>query len=324
MANKTLDEAIVDAFKEINNYSTNGTPISTSQGNYIDLKNRMYSPCNVAIMELAKIQKIPAVMSIVQNPVDNQLGPTGFDTKLHLPGINDTFTGVGSKSFSFSFSSECTMQFDESINGVWTPISGTYITGTTTTPFTGSIVIPNTVTSFTNYKGLLTISSALNTVRVTIIATYPVTSKDRNLSAYAYPTAAKVPYYTAFVPYDLPTNYMDFNKMMRAFDTRQFQENADYQLVNQKIYLNWYLTGQFDIHYWQYPDPVTANTPGTTALQAQPDAQSLIPLYMGGKAIYPDDGNLGVLLLNEYENKKGKLTPTESKSNEVILDSSGW
>jgi hypothetical protein len=314
----TLAEAKVNAMQHIKRYSNSGELIETTDGNYQDLVLRMPPLANSAQMELCKISKIPGKFSISQNPIANQLGLYAFDEVQHYPETDLTYTSTGSKSFSIEVDGDCSIYFDEQISGTWTPLSGTYsLDGGTSTVFTGSIAV--TATTFENYKGLLTIASATNSVRMKVVATYPMKSRYRALFAYTYATAQKVPMYKAFVPYDLPTDYMDFDRMMRGFDQRQYQENQDYILTNDnKIHLNYFLTGSFDIYYWKWPTEITNETEDTYVFEVNKDAQAAIPYYMGGYAIYPTNQNLGVQLLNQYYALRDMLnTPKTNITNEV-------
>jgi hypothetical protein len=320
-----LSEAKVYAIQLINEYSVSGTLVSSSDGNYQDLIKRMNPLANTVQMELAKLVKIPGVHSISQNPITNLLGLYAFDEAQHFPGTNLTYQATGAKSFSIEVDGPCALAFDEQVSGTWTPLSGTYsVNGGTPSSFSGSIAVSG-ITKFTNYRGLLTIASASNAVRITVTATYPIKSRYRALFAYPYATADKVPWYRAYIPYDLPTDYWAFNKMMRSYDQRQFAENKDYILTSdQKMHLSWFLTGQFDIYYWKKPTVITNDTSDSYEFEVDDDAQSLIPWFIGGYAIYPDNQNLGIQLLNQYNLLKAGLTQETPETDESSEDTDGW
>jgi hypothetical protein len=320
-----LSEAKVNAIQLINEYSVSGTLVSSSDGNYQDLIKRMNPLANTVQMELAKLVKIPGVHSISQNPITNLLGLYAFDEAQHFPGTNLTYQATGAKSFSIEVDGPCTISFDEQVLGVWTPLAGTYsVDGGTPTVFSGSISVSG-ITKFTNYRGLLTTASALNPVKITVAATYPMKSRYRALFAYSFASADKVPWYRAYITYDLPADYWMFNKMMRSYDQRQFEENKDYILTsNKKVHLNYFLTGQMDIHYWKKPTVITNDTSDSYEFEVDDDAQSLIPWFIGGYAIYPDNQNLGIQLLNQYNLLKAGLTQELPETNEQVFDSDGW
>lgn len=322
----TLDEMKVIAIQLCNEYSVSGTAISTSDGNYQDLIFRMPPLANTAQQELAKIRKIPGTYSISQNPITNLLGVlTNFKEVQHFPGTDLTYTGTGAKSFSIEVDGECTIYFYETISGVLTALNGTYTKDDgTATAFTGSIAVSG-ITSFSNYRGLLTISSATNTITMKIVATYPMKSRYRALFAYSFATALTVPHYRAYIPYTLPTDFNEFNVMMRSYDDRQYTENEDFRLTpDKKLHLNWALTGQFDVHYWKKPTAITSATAGTYTFEVDDDACSLIPWFVGGYAIYPDNQTIGIQLINQYLELKKGLKPVESETDENVIDTFGW
>ena len=295
----TLGEGKIEALQHINEKTIKGVDIPVTDGNYLDLTKTMNPVANTAQMQLAKINKLPKVYTISQNPITGLL--QSFDEVIHYPGTDLSYTGTGAKSFSIEVDGTCAIYFYETISGVLTAINGTYCNpgDTVETAFTGSISVSET--AFENYRGNLTISSATNVITMKIVATYPMKSRYRGLFAYAYATALAVPRLSAYIPYDLPSNCLKFNKMMRSYDQRQFKENTDYITTpDRKIHINWYLTGQFDIHYWGRPTEITNSTLDTYEFEVDTDVQSFIPWLMGGYAIMPTNPSLGTQLVNQY------------------------
>lgn len=315
-----LDEAFDLAFRFINEYSVNGTAISPTNGNYIDIKNRMYAPADAVQKRLATIKKIPAQIKISQNPIPNLLGLYGANEVQHFPGTNATYTGAGAKAFSLEVNGPCTLLFEEYQGGAWQNVSGTYFDGTNTVAFAGSIVVSG-ISSFVNYRGVLT---ATGEVRLTISALYPMISRYRAFFGYTFANAAGVPLFRPFVPYDLPADYMEFDRMMREYDERQFNENTDYKITNDnKVWLNWYLTGQFIVYYWKYPATITPTTPGTYQWEVSTDAQAIAPYFIGGQAIIPDDSSIGTQLMNMYfALEDGLLKPKATTT--LTVESTLW
>jgi hypothetical protein len=318
-----LSEAKTQAMQHIREYMNSGTVISTTDGNYKDLLSSMNIDANTAQMELCKISKIPKTHIINQNVIPNLLGLSAANEVQHYPGTDLSYSFVGAKSFSVEVGKfACTIYFYETIAGVLTPLNGTYsLDGATPVVFTGSIAVTGT-DNYVNYKGLLTTSSALNTVTMKIVATYPMKSRYRALFAYSFPTADVVPHYMAYVPYTLPSNYMEFEKMMRESDERLYKENVDYVLTNDnKIHINWNLPGQFIVHYWAWPTEITTTTADTYPFEVGTDACSIIPYYMASKAVIDDKKALSVMLLNIYEDRKLGLNKPKTNTSDSIQNS---
>lgn len=311
-----LSEIFGLAFRYIDEYSVNGVAIPTTDKNYIDIKNRMYGPADSCQKDLAKILKISDKVIISQNPISNLLG-NAFDEIQLFPGGTYEYIVTGARSFSLEVDGDCSIQFAE-YTGTWTALNGTYYDGTEKT-LTGSIAVTG-ITGYANYRGLLTIADASHQVRMKIISTYPCKVRFRALFGYGFASALKVPWYRDFIPYDLPTNWTEFNKMMRHFDTRQFQENKDYILTpDNKIHLNWFLTGQFEIHGWKNPTTITPATLDTYAPEISDDGQTLMPYYIGGYAIMKSRPDIGVQLVNQYYELRNMLkAPSSNTSNTVV------
>lgn len=309
-----ITEAIQKSLKKMKNYSIRGTPIPQTDPNLIDIMNLMYDLFNDAQMDLCKVAKIPYVMKITQNPVINLLGPQGFDLVQHLPGDGKVYTARGAKSFHFAVDRPCTLTFEQSTDNVtWVTLNGFYDVSGVDTAFSGTITITGN-TNFVTRRGLLTLNSDANYVRITPTSTSPFNSRNRALFAYTYLTCADTPKYEPFVPYDLPVKYLEFDKMMRSYDTRQYTENSDFiGPKNKKIYINWYLNGEFEIYMYVLPTVITKDTSLTYEFEVSEDAQALIPYYAAGYSA--DDASIGVQLLNQYyELRKELRTPDDTQS----------
>jgi hypothetical protein len=319
-----LAAAQVTAVQIMNEYSTGGNITSVQDGNYKDLVYRMPPLANTSQQELAKIIKIPGKHSISRNVIPNQLSLQSYDEKQHFPGTDDSYTATGAKSFSIEVDGACTIYFYETISGVLTALNGTYSKdGGTATAFTGSIAVTG-ITTFSNYKGLLTIASATNTITMKVVATYPLKSRYRALFAYTFATALTVPLFKAYVPYDFPDDFQEFDKLIRAYDQRQYKEFADFLLTpDKKIHISYLLNGQFDIHYWKKPTVITNTTATTYEFEVNEDAQALIPWFMAAYAIMPDNASLGVQLLNQYYELKNSLRPNENTQSGSMVTIAG-
>ena len=311
------------AMKKFKNFSIRGTPISVSDPNYVDLQNLMFDLANDAQMDLCKVSKISYVMKVTQNPVTNLLGSTGFDLVQHLPLDGKTYTAQGTKSFHFATDRPCTLTFEQSTDNVtWVALNGFYDVVGVNTAFSGTIAITGN-TNFVTRKGLLTLTASTNYVRITPTSLYPFNSMNRALFTDPYATSAGVPDYEAYVPYNLPENYMEFDKMMRTYDTRQFMENAEFKGPHNKVIkINWYLTGQFDIYMWVYPTEINKDTALTYEFEVGTDAQALIPYYVGGYAA--DDQSMGIQLINQYyEFKKSIGTADDTQTGMIATVQQG-
>lgn len=318
MANMTLDECFGLAFRLINEYSVNGTAISSTNGNYVDIKNRMYPAANSSYQEVCKISQIEDVEPYSQHVPTNLLNLYGFNEEYHTDE-DLTYSATGAQAFTFEVDSDCTVTFKEDISGTLTDISGTYtLANGSVTPFTGSISI-SSITTFTNCRGLLTLSSTDNDVYMIFSGSYPFTVRYRGLFANTWSSASKVIALRPYIQYTLPADFMKERKVLFSYDERQYMEFADYKIQNGKLELPWSQKGQFDLLYTAYPERITASTLGTFEFKCKLDAQAIIPYKVGGEAIMPDDASLGTMLLNIYDDMKRSLEPTDNIQSGTIV-----
>jgi hypothetical protein len=328
--NLTLGQAKEEAIQHMGERTKNGDLIDLSDPSLQDYMLAMNPLANSAQLELCKIKKIPAKMTKSQNPISNLLGIYAMNEDQHFPGTNKTYTSSGAQSFSIEVDRPCQLKFEEYESGAWQDISGTYITpGGEETSFNGTITIGG-ISAFTNYKGLLPLTTPTNSVRLTITATYPMKSRYRALFGYTFEDANAVPRYAAYVPYEFPADYMEFDKMTRAYDERQLNENSDYKgpfynadTKRYEILINWHLTGEFYIYYYKYPTVITNDTPDSYEFEVDIDAQSLIPWFIGGYAIYKENQSIGVQLLNQYYALLERLNTTDTAQPGAVV-TGGW
>jgi hypothetical protein len=314
----TLGDVFEQSFRAIQKYSINGVAIPPADKNYIDLKNSMYVHADACQKDLSKILKIHDEMEISQNPITNQLG-TAFDEIQVYPGGAYEYICEGSKSFSVEVDTDCSIQFDEDIDGTWTPLNGTYAVDgiLAASGLAGSLSV--TPTKFTNYRGLLTISDAAHDIRMKVIPIYPGKIRNRFMSAYTFKDASKVPWYKDYIPYNLPSNWFEFNKIMRHHDSRLFVENKDYILTpDNKIHLNWFLTGQFTVHGWKNPATITPDTSDEYVIEIADDGAALMPYYVGGYAINKTRPDIGVQLINQYYELRNMLKSPKSNTSSCV------
>ena len=307
-----LGEAKSKAFKLIKKYSDAGEIIDATDEAHQDYLLRMNDLADDAQKEIARFIKIPAVYSFTQWDDDNLLGINAFDMERYTPGATVEKTATGAKSYYFEVDRPCTVYIEEEILGVWTVIE---------------TISPTTITTFTAYKGNLTLTTDTDSVKIRCAGTYPYTIRNRALFANSYATDADVPDYKAFVAHVLPTDFMEFDKIMRWYDQRQYQlVTGDYRYTGKKtIELNFFLNGQFDVHYFKLPTTIDDATDDSYDFEVDDNAQNLIPYYMAAHLIMHEKQNIYVALKQEYDNKLVNLSTVQTPFQEgEITTVSGW
>lgn len=305
-----LSEFIIKVIKMLNSYSNNGNLISTSSGNYQDYVLRIRSLADDCQKEVSKFVHICKKHPITQSPITNLLGlHVGFDKVQHLPGVTTYYNASGARSFYFEADRPCTWTFEESTdNVVWTPLAGTYDVNGVDTAFNGTIDVTGN-TSYKAIKGLLTLTKTY--VRVSPSSLYVFNSRNRALFGYTYPTCADVPDYKPYVPYTLPSNFMELDKIVREYDQRQMTEWSDYKKIEKGVYaLNWFSDGQFTFHYFATPTTIDDDTPTTYEFEVDEMAQTLISYYVAGTILMTAEESqaAAAFLINRYDNKLANLS----------------
>lgn len=305
-----LGDAKRKAIKLIDEYSTNGSLTSAAQnGDYL---MRMNDLADIAQKEIAAIKKINSSFTITQNAIPNQLGIYAFDLIQHLDADNVQSSAVGSQSYYFEVDRPCTVYVEELVSSVWTIIK--------------TIVVPALTTNFTAYKGNLTLSSVLNTVRIRFSGVYPYNIRNRALYPYLFPTDNDVQAFRPWVPYDLPSDYMSLNKVINETDVRQYSNLTDYKTKGRfTFYFNYFMTGSFQIEYFKYPaDITTASDDTTTIFELDTEACELIPYYIAGHLILSEDVTRSITLLNMYSTKLANLSSSDSNNSTMTSNQMGW
>lgn len=278
----TLQDSFIQAIKKINEYSNSGRIIPETDGNYMDYRLRMPGFANDAQMKIAQFIPIPAVKSISQPQIPNLLGlHNGWDIELLLPDKGDkVYSAMGAKSFYIEVDRPCTITIEEGPNILKT--------------------IQHAEKGFTAYKGNLTpLGNGMITMKVS--STQPVQIKNRALFAYSFGTDEDVPTYQPYIPYTLES-YMDFDKVYRAYDQRQLAEWSDYKKPTKegKIYLNWFLDGEFTVHYFRLPTVIDDKTDLNYEYEVDKRVHNIIPYFIGG--MVTDEFATRELLLSEFDN----------------------
>jgi hypothetical protein len=325
----TLSEFIVKTIKLINSYSNNGVLISPSNGNYQDYYLRMRSLADDCQKEIAKYIKIRRKYTVTQNPITNLLGlHVGFDITQHLPDKITYYNASGAKSFYFEADRPCTWTFEESNdNATWTPLAGFYDVNGEDTAFNGTINVTGN-TSYKAIKGILTLTKTY--VRVYPTSDYVFNSRNRALFGCTFPKCSDVPDYQPYIPYKMPSDFDELDKVVREYDQRQMAEWSDYKKIEKDVYgINWFSNGQFTFHYFAKPQTIDDDTSDDYEFEVEELAQTLIPYYVAGTILMTaeESQTAAAFLINRYDNKLANLSAdrvSETPGATVTITQGEW
>lgn len=295
----TLADCKQQVLSLIDEYSVDGQFISA--GENADYLFRVPQFANKVQIEIAKMIKIPDVCRITQNFIPNQLGPIfGFDLKQYNPN-DGTFilTAQGSKSYYFEVDNIATITFKE--NGVVLK------------------TINNTTKGeFTAYKGNL--NSNGGTVTMEFSGLYVYNIRNTALFNVPFPTDEDVPTYKPYTYHDMPSDFMDLDKIIQEGNERTYREIRTFYWENRKrLRLNYYDQGSFDVHYWKYPSKVGSTTPDTYEFEVYEEAAQLIPFKVASLIIQPEKPDISARLLQIYETDLSRIVNGQVSAPQNVL-----
>lgn len=250
--------------------------------------------------EIAQYIKIPAVMHITQNPIVSQIGHLqGFDIQQILPGKPKSYTFKGTKSCYFEIDNIATVII--TING---EVAKT---------------IENTEKyKFTEYK-IHTGATENDMVTVTFSGNYPFNIRNIALFEYEFPTDDDIPTYQPYITYDLPEDFYQFDTVIMKGDPRVYKIYTEMKWENNnKVILNYYSTGSFDIHYFRYPKTIPPDAPDNTKLELEEKGAQLVPLKIAALVVAEDKPDISNKLLTMYEAQLANMVNATSLGSQKV------
>jgi hypothetical protein len=182
---------------------------------------------------------------------ENLLSDDRWETYTHDAG-DVSYSATGAKAYSFQVDRNATIYIEEETStGVWTLLN--------TIPH-----IPVAGDGYKTYKGIITASDTTNSVRLRFSGDYWYHYRYVALFDESFPGASDVPEYTPFVPYTMPDNYFELDRIERTYDVGQRELYASHKIQKSGpttyIFLKWDDSGEFIIHYYAKPTVIAAPT----------------------------------------------------------------
>jgi hypothetical protein len=295
---KTKGDCMDLFLRYLDSATKKGVPMPITKN--ADYRDKFNFFLNEAQTYIASIIKIPAVFTVTQYPIPNLLGLLqGFDMVQYLPGTPKVLTATGCKSFYLELDNIGTVTI--SVNGITVK------------------TIPNTIKKqFTAYKANTGASSA-DIVTITFDGPYPYNICNTALYGYAFPTDADVPDYTSMLAYDMPSNFMEFDKVMLKSDPRSYEAYLAYKWEStKKVLLGYYDKGSFNIYYFAYPNTILPTDLDTVQMSVEDKAIDLVVLQAGIMATASDNPSLSSWLRSLYIEKVQNITQDSTVSDTAI------
>ena len=242
---------------------------------------------------VAGIIKIPSVFTVTQNAIPNMEGLfKGFDIEQILPDKPKTYTFTGCKAIYLEVDNVCEVVIK--VNGI--------IVDT----------ISNTLKrQFTAYKRL-TGAASTDLVDITFSSNYPFNKRNTGFYAYEFPSESDIPEYMPYLSYDMPSDFLEFDSVVIKSDPRIYQSYISHKWENNnKIILNYYDKGSFDIHYYKYPTTIASDAPDDTVLDIEDKAFEVVALQCAVMATAADNPSLSSWIRSIYVEKIQNISQKE-------------
>jgi len=283
----------------LDEYSSRGTIQVPSK--VADYGFKIQQLVNESIYELASTTaKLPKTLLIPHNPVKNTLADDTSSIKQHIPGIDFSITLVNGKSTFFEATGPATIVIEQSSNG-------------TTYTEIETITIASTVTTFAEYRRLITPTLATNTVRLRFTGDYVYLFRNYVLYPYSWPTAADVPQHSPWWKVTTPSDFLDLNYVEIRRDARQFipYSNMIKTPENELFFNSFEGPAEFLIHYWRKPTLLTFTnvqaTDDALIIDLRDDAALILPYNCAGTIMNSEEDGLGDRYLKKYTEKRMNL-----------------
>lgn len=196
--------------------------------------------------EIAKSGDFYKTKEISRKPITNMLGYTnGFDIQEHVDTDKSFECSGSAKAYHFEVDGPGTVYIEDYTNG-WNTLA--------------TVTVPDTVTYFTAYKGVVTPTSGATKSRLRFSGSYFYRCVNRALFSQPF-QADRVPDYQPWIKYDMPSDFKSVDAVITEFPDRQYAKDANYKLEGKDdFYINYYFEGKIRIVYKPVPVKITAMT----------------------------------------------------------------
>lgn len=237
-----------DIFKRVrvllDEWTDEGTIIP--EADVVDLKEKVVLLIDMAQKELFKENRNYKTFEYSHSPVSNLL-KRDFTMEEFLgedqfyPNENGI---IGAKSYYLEVDDNADIYIQENISGVWTNIE----------------TVNATPSSYTAYKGLLTVVDSNDRIRIKMSGATYYRHRNRALFIQPFPTD-RIPSYKPYFKVDMPDDFREVEDIIKEeWDTSskytQF-DNFKWEGLND-LYLNWYFDGNVRITYNAMPSEITS------------------------------------------------------------------
>lgn len=247
----TKGEALEGALRWIDEATVGGN--AADHDEVADLKDRMAVLLDGVLQFLGTQFTLYGEKKIVQQPMPVLFGKR--ESRLILPGEVFAMRAEGAGSFYLEVSGRAEIV----LNGKATIYCGTE-------------------SGFSVYRGNL--PPVDGEAVVTVKSEVPFFVRNAALYAARFAEDTEVPVYAPFVPYTMPENFRELEKIVRVDgglreEWREFRKQGDRTFL-----LPYGVTGEFQFCYFRQPERISAGAANDAVLDCHPMAEVLVPLKL--------------------------------------------
>jgi hypothetical protein len=265
-----------------------------------DYKFRTPAILNSLQSELIKPGDIYSTHEVSHKPATTIVGL--FDV-LEYEGVELTREGAGqAKAYYLEADGEGTI-YVEDYTGTWNTLA--------------TITVPNTVTDFTAYSGVLTPTSGSTATRFRFTGTYRYLVK--NFALFSAPfQLARIPIYRPYFKATMPTDFKSVDQIVNE-EADQYNISATYKWEGKnELYIPWEFAGNIRIVYRPVPSLVSAIT---DTLQVDDVTARTLMVYGLGMELYKDENaDLYNHFLSKYEKLKSQAMKAPPATEQTIVN----
>lgn len=305
-----------NTLKLIDEFSSRGAALPLTKTIDYDLK--IQSICNSSILELASTDaKLPKTMNIVHNPIKNSPSDDTSSIQQHLPNDDFSITLTNAKATFFETTGPATIIIEETLDSV---VFSTIEV----------IDVPGTITTFAEYKRLITTTSPLHTVRLRFSGDYLYSFRNYILYDIGWPTENDIQQHRPWFQVNQPDDFIDFDYVEKRDNYDQLSPYLNFiRTPDGKFIWNSY-DGPVEliVHYWRKPNLLTFTSNDATnrllTIDLRDDAALIIPYACAAEVLNSEEKGMGNIYLQQYTEKRMRLIqPRESLPN-TISNVYGW
>lgn len=254
----TKGEAIAQMLRWLDEATINGDTTPADQ--IADLKERAAYLIDGVVKYIAGHFKIPAEYTVVRAPIKNLLG-SGFKMFSGIPPDCYTVEVEGGKAFYAELCGNCDIEISSGPSSLYSRNV-------------------ESADSFTAVKANIPDATG-GKLTVEISSDYPFVVRNVAVFPCSFRSDDEVQDYIAYVPYELPDDFREFDRLLRTSDHHEYHRFPHYRREGLKTFLLPYdEEGEFRFDYWRNPADVPYDAPDDTELEVQAHAAQLIPLKL--------------------------------------------